>query len=192
LTGQGVYQDRSNPLPIWLGVGGRTIVRSRWRPWSSFNGRIIRETAALPSLIDLYRQTASALTLARSLKVGVHALGMSHLQRRAIDDFFPGYVRAFASLAKERGWRLSPVLPLTRSETPQGALLVGNAEEVVEKIVHYSEALGGISRLSFSDEPASLNPMRSSCEPSKRLDPVVPRCANDSLTNLNLTERAVS
>jgi hypothetical protein len=39
---------------------------------------------------------------------------------------------------------------------PEGALLVGNAEEVVEKIVHYSEALGSISRLSFQMNTASL------------------------------------
>ena len=36
------------------------------------------------------------------------------------------------------------------------ALLVGNAEEVVEKIGRYDEALGGISRISFMMNAASL------------------------------------
>ena len=67
-----------------------------------------------------------------------------------------GYARAFASVAKERGWP-----PVTRAgfeaqRTPEGALLVGNAEEVVEKIVRHSEALGGISRLTFQMNVASL------------------------------------
>ena len=40
--------------------------------------------------------------------------------------------------------------------TPEGALLVGDAEEVVEKIVRHSEALGAISRLTFQMNAASL------------------------------------
>lgn len=60
-----------------------------------------------------------------------------------------------------------------------GALLVGNAEEVIEKVVRYSEALGGISRLSFQMNVASLPHVHSS--QSKRLAPAsLPPCANDS------------
>ena len=39
---------------------------------------------------------------------------------------------------------------------PQGALLVGNPEEVAEKIIRHSKALGGISRITFMMNPASL------------------------------------
>ena len=38
----------------------------------------------------------------------------------------------------------------------EGALLVGNPEEVAEKIVHHSEALGGLSRVTFQMSAASL------------------------------------
>jgi len=37
-----------------------------------------------------------------------------------------------------------------------GALLVGSPDEVVDKIIRHSEALGGISRLSFMMNVASL------------------------------------
>ncbi len=40
--------------------------------------------------------------------------------------------------------------------SPQGALIVGNPEEVVEKIIRHSEALGGISRVTFQMNAASL------------------------------------
>jgi hypothetical protein len=40
---------------------------------------------------------------------------------------------------------------------PDGALLVGNAEEVVEKIGRYDTALGGISRITFMMNAASLS-----------------------------------
>jgi len=37
-----------------------------------------------------------------------------------------------------------------------GALLVGNPEEVPKKILEHSEALGGINRISFQMDVASL------------------------------------
>jgi alkanesulfonate monooxygenase SsuD/methylene tetrahydromethanopterin reductase-like flavin-dependent oxidoreductase (luciferase family) len=91
------------------------------------------------------------------LKVGVHALGyVAATSREAADDFFPGYARAFTDIGKERGWS-----PMTRAQfdaqlKPEGALLVGNADEVVEKIGRYDEALGGISRITFMMNAASL------------------------------------
>jgi alkanesulfonate monooxygenase SsuD/methylene tetrahydromethanopterin reductase-like flavin-dependent oxidoreductase (luciferase family) len=39
---------------------------------------------------------------------------------------------------------------------PQGSLLVGNPDEIVEKIIRHSKALGGISRITFMMNPASL------------------------------------
>jgi alkanesulfonate monooxygenase SsuD/methylene tetrahydromethanopterin reductase-like flavin-dependent oxidoreductase (luciferase family) len=39
---------------------------------------------------------------------------------------------------------------------PRGALIIGDPDEVVEKIVRHSKALGGISRITFMMNPASL------------------------------------
>jgi alkanesulfonate monooxygenase SsuD/methylene tetrahydromethanopterin reductase-like flavin-dependent oxidoreductase (luciferase family) len=39
---------------------------------------------------------------------------------------------------------------------PQGALLIGDPDEVVEKIVRHSKTLGGISRITFMMNAASL------------------------------------
>ena len=39
---------------------------------------------------------------------------------------------------------------------PRGALLVGSPEEVAEKILRHSEALGGITRLTFQLDSAEL------------------------------------
>ena len=59
-------------------------------------------------------------------------------------------------MSKERGWA-----PVTRAgfdaqRGPQGALLIGHPDEVAEKIIRHSEALGGISRISFQMNAASL------------------------------------
>ena len=39
---------------------------------------------------------------------------------------------------------------------PDGALLIGSPDEVVDKILRHAEALGGISRISFQMNVASL------------------------------------
>jgi alkanesulfonate monooxygenase SsuD/methylene tetrahydromethanopterin reductase-like flavin-dependent oxidoreductase (luciferase family) len=39
---------------------------------------------------------------------------------------------------------------------PDGALIVGSPDEVVEKIRHYDTVLGGISRLTFQMDLAAL------------------------------------
>lgn len=109
-------------------------------------------------LVELYRETGLRAGYSLDqLKVGVHALGyVAATSREAADDFYPGYASAFSTVGKERGWP-----PVTRARfdaqlNPEGALLVGSAEEVIAKIDRYDEALGGISRLSFMMNAASL------------------------------------
>jgi hypothetical protein len=59
---------------------------------------------------------------------------------------------------------------------PDGALIVGNHDEVVEKVVRYDEALGGISRISFQMNAASrphAKPMRAIEVVGTRVAPAV-------------------
>jgi len=109
-------------------------------------------------LIDLYRETGKRFGFSPDrLRVGVHALGyVAPTTQQAADEFFPGYARAIASVAKERGWPAVTRADFDAQRAPEGALLVGDAEEIVEKIVRYREVLGGISRLSFQMNAASL------------------------------------
>jgi probable LLM family oxidoreductase len=161
LTGQGVYpRPVQNPLPIWLGVGGtpQSFARAGALGLPLMVAIIGGEPRRFRPLVDLYRETGKRFGYSPDrLRVGVHALGyVAPTTQQAIDDFFPGYVRAFASVAKERGWPAVTRADFDAQRTTEGALLVGNSEEVVEKVVMYDEALGGISRLSFQMNVASL------------------------------------
>ncbi len=161
LTGQGVYpRPVQNPLPIWLGVGGtpQSFARAGALGLPLMVAIIGGETRRFRSLIDLYRETGKRFGHPPDrLRVGVHALGyVAPTTQEASDDFFPGYARAVASVARERRWPAVTRADFDAQLTPEGALLVGDAEEVVEKIVRHSEALGGISRLTFQMNAASL------------------------------------
>ena len=68
---------------------------------------------------------------------------MAETTEQAVEEFFPGYAKSFTEIGKERGWP-----PVTRQHFdmqngPRGALLVGSPEEVAEKVLRHSEALGG-------------------------------------------------
>jgi probable LLM family oxidoreductase len=161
LTGQGVYpRPLQNPLPIWLGVGGtpESFARAGALGLPLMVAIIGGETRHFRPLVDLYREAGRrAGHAAAQLKVGVHALGyVADTSQQAVEDFFPGYAKSFTEIGKERGWP-----PVTRAHFnallgPRGALLVGNPEEVAEKILEQSEALGGISRISFQMDVAAL------------------------------------
>jgi probable LLM family oxidoreductase len=161
LTGQGVYpRPMQNPLPIWLGVGGTpaSFARAGTLGLPLMVAIIGGHTHRFRSLVDLYWEAGRrAGHSADRLKVGVHSLGyVADTTKEAADDFFPGYARAFTDIGKERGWR-----PVTRADFdaqrgPEGALLVGSPDEVAEKMVRHSEALGGVSRFTFQMNAASL------------------------------------
>ncbi len=82
---------------------------------------------------------------------------MADTDEKAAEDFFPGYAREFTRIGRERGW--PPVtrkqFEAVRGET--GALIVSDPKGAVEKIRHYDEVLGGISRLSFQMSVAGLS-----------------------------------
>jgi probable LLM family oxidoreductase len=161
LTGQGVYpRPMQDPLPIWLGVGGTpaSFARAGTLGLPLMVAIIGGHTHRFRSLVDLYWEAGRRAGFSRDqLKVGVHSLGyVAETTQKAADDFFPGYARAFTDIGKERGWR-----PVTRADFDaqrgaQGALLVGSPDEVAEKILRHSEALGGVSRFTFQMNAGSL------------------------------------
>jgi probable LLM family oxidoreductase len=147
-------------LPVWLGVGGtpESFVRAGSLGLPLMVAIIGGETHRFRPLIDLYKEAGKNAGYApEQLKVGLHSLGyVAATKQEAGDDFFPGYAEAFTKIGRERGWA-----PVTRGQYdaqtgPTGALIVGDPNEVAEKIIRHSEALGGISRVTFQMDNAAL------------------------------------
>jgi len=161
LTGQGVYpRPVQNPLPIWLGVGGtpQSFARAGALGLPLMVAIIGGEPRRFRPLIDLYRETGKQHGHAADrLRVGVHMPGyVARTTQEAADDFFPGFARAVTDVGKERGWPAMTRAAFDAQRGPHGALLIGSADEVAEKILRHNETLGGISRLTFQMNAASL------------------------------------
>ena len=89
--------------------------------------------------------------------MGVHSLDyVAESTQEAVDDFFPGYVYTMTEIGKEWGWPKMTRASFDAQRGPQGALLVGNPDEVAEKIIRHGKVLGDISRITFMMNPASL------------------------------------
>ena len=161
LVEQTVYpRPIQNPLPIWVGVGGtpESFVRAGVLGLPLMVAIIGGETHRFAPLVELYRNAGKkAGHDPEKLKVGVHSLGyVAETREQAIKEFFPGYAESFTRIGRERGW---PPVTMSHFESqigPTGALVVGNVEEVAEKVIRHSEALGGLSRFSFQLDVAGL------------------------------------
>lgn len=165
LTGQGIYpRPLQKPLPIWVGVGGtpQSFVRAGVLGLPLMVAIIGGETRHFRPLIDLYREAGRrAGHSPDQLKVGIHSLGyVAETTQEAADDFFPGYARAFTDVGKERGWPAVTRAGFDAQRGSQGALIIGDPNEVVKKIVRHSKVLGGISRITFQMNVASLSQVK--------------------------------
>jgi len=161
LNGEGVFpRPVQNLLPVWLGVGGTpaSFARAGTLGLPLMVAIIGGEHRRFRPLIDLYREAGvRAGHSLEQLKVGVHSLGyVAEDFAAAADDFFPGYAESFNAIGEERGWPLVTRAHFNAQLAPTGALLVGDPETVVEKILQVNESLGGISRVTFQMSVAAL------------------------------------
>jgi probable LLM family oxidoreductase len=186
LQNQAIYpRPYQQKIPIWLGVGGTpsSFARAGTLGLPLMVAVIGGETHRFRPLIDLYREAGKKAGHApEKLKVGLHSLGyVANTKEEAIDQFYPGYAKIFTKIGKERGWP-----PVTRNHFdaqngPTGAFLIGNPEEVAAKILRHSEALGGISRVTFQMDNAELSHqqlMQAIDLIGKRVAPLVKNVSN--------------
>jgi len=154
LTGQAIYpRPLQNPLPIWIGVGGTpaSFARAGVLGLPLMVAIIGGEPRRFRPLIDLYREAGRrAGHSAEKLIVGLHAIGfLGDTTEEAANDFYPGYAHTFTKIGKERGWPPATRAQFEALRGATGALLVGDADTVAEKILYVNEVLGGLSRVTF-------------------------------------------
>ncbi len=161
LENQTVYpRPLQDKLPVWVGVGGTptSFIRAGKLGLPLMVAVIGGETHRFRPLIDLYYEAAEKAGHDKaSLKVGLHSLGfVANSKEEAIEKYYPGYKIWFNQIGKERGW---PPVTMERFEQQigeLGAYVIGGPEEVAEKLIRHSKALGGVSRFTFQIDNAGL------------------------------------
>ncbi|MEO6537409.1 MAG: LLM class flavin-dependent oxidoreductase [Ferruginibacter sp.] len=162
LNNQPVYpRPIQKPLPIWLGVGGtpESFVRAGMLGLPLMVAIIGGETHRFRPLVDLYRQAGlRAGHKPEELIVGMHAFGyVAENSRQAVDEMYEGYKIAMSgSIAKERNFPRVTRPRFDAQAGPLGAFLLGSPQDVAEKIIRHSNALGGLTRVNFQMDTANL------------------------------------
>ena len=150
-----------SPLPVWVGVGGtpQSFLRAGNLGLPLMIAVIGGETHRFKPLIDMYKEAGRrAGHSPDKLKVGLHSLGyVAESHQEAIENYFPGYAKTFTRIGKERGWPPVTLQRFKAQNGPSGALMIGSADEISQKILNHSRALGGISRFTFQMDNAELS-----------------------------------
>jgi probable LLM family oxidoreductase len=162
LHGQGIYpRPLQDKLPIWVGVGGtpQSFARAGTLGLPLMGAIIGGEFRRFRPLVDLYREAGlRAGHAAETLKVGLHAVGfVAETTQAAKDMFFPGWLAMFGAIGRERGWSPPSRAQFDAMAGPHGAYLIGDPDTVAEKMLKASEALGGVSRITFQMSVAALD-----------------------------------
>ena len=143
----GIYpRPIQDPLPIWVAVGGtpQSVVRAGALGLPLTIAIIGGQPARFAPLVELYREAARRAghdETALALAINTHAfVGAS--QRDADSAFAAGYLAMMNKIGRERGWPPSGRAEYEALRSPQGALAVGDPEQVAEKILFEHELFG--------------------------------------------------
>jgi probable LLM family oxidoreductase len=130
-----------DPLPVWIAVGGtpQSVVRAGTLGLPLAIAIIGGEPARFAPLVELYREAArQAGHEPPPLAINTHG----YVGADDATAFAPHYMAMMSRIGRERGWP-----PMTREQyaglrSPQGALAVGEPEQVAEKLLYEHELFG--------------------------------------------------
>ncbi|QNG20815.1 LLM class flavin-dependent oxidoreductase [Rhodococcus triatomae] len=144
LAGQSVYPDPGRKLPVWVAVGGNphSVVRAGALGLPMALAIIGGQPARFAPLADLHRR-AIAEAGHEPQPLAVHAHGfVGATEEEAVEQFYPSYAQAMTALGRERGWTPMSRGAFDQLRGPEGSLVLGNPEQVAEKIVGMRDGLG--------------------------------------------------
>jgi len=138
-----VYPRLSQPMPVWVGVGGspESVVRVARHDVQLMLAVIGGDPLRFKPYVDLYHRAVAQMG-GTAHPIGIHSPGfVAATDEAAREALWPHYQASFGRIGRERGWP-----PVTKdrfiAECAHGALFVGSPETVARKIVRAVRGLG--------------------------------------------------
>ena len=143
LTNQPVYPPLSQPMTVWVGVGGspESVVRVVRQDLQLMLAIIGGDPRRFAPYVDLYQRACAQMN--RPVRpIGIHSPGfVAATDEEAREALWPHYADMFGRIGRERGWP-----PSTKDryldEVAHGSLYVGSPETVARKIAGAVRDLG--------------------------------------------------
>lgn len=147
VKGLGVYpRPLQDPLPVWIAVGGTpgSVIRAGKLGLPIAFAIIGGDPRQFAPLVQLYLDTGEAAGFTRDqLKVSInsHAF-VADTSQAAADTYYGPYAYVMSKIGQERGWPPMNRAQFERMRAPEGSLLVGDPQEVIDKILYEHELFG--------------------------------------------------
>ncbi|QEC44359.1 LLM class flavin-dependent oxidoreductase [Pseudobacter ginsenosidimutans] len=143
----GIYpRPFQQELPVWVAVGGtpQSVIRAAKYGLPLALAIIGGSPDHFVPLVKLYKEEyAKAGHDPAKMQIGVHSHGyIADSSDQAALEFYPPYQHVMTQLGKERGWPPMSPQQYQALRSKKGALLVGDPNEVTDKILHYHELFG--------------------------------------------------
>lgn len=142
-----LYPRPERKLPISIAVGGtpESVLRAAKLGLPIVFAIIGGNPAQFKPLIDFYKeQYIESGHNPKDMKVGIHShTFLTDSDDELINDYFPRYAHSMNKIGRERGWRGSFTTESFRQGMgPHGALFMGDADTVAEKLINTIDMLG--------------------------------------------------
>jgi alkanesulfonate monooxygenase SsuD/methylene tetrahydromethanopterin reductase-like flavin-dependent oxidoreductase (luciferase family) len=143
----GVYpRPYQNKLPVWVAVGGtpESVVRAAEyglpMALAIIGGQPARFAPYAQLYRDVYQKAGHDLN---QVQLGINShVYIADTSQQAHDEFYPPYAEVMGRIGRERGWPGLNRQQFDASTGPQGALLVGSPQQVIDKILYEHELFG--------------------------------------------------
>lgn len=143
ITAQRIYPRITEPLPVWVGVGGspESVVRAARYGLPLMLAIIGGSPLRFRAYVDIYHRALEQFGHS-SRAIGVHSPGyVAETDAQAREELYPAWREMRNRIGAERGWP-----PSTRAEfdrdVEEGALYVGSPATVARRIADTVSALG--------------------------------------------------
>jgi probable LLM family oxidoreductase len=140
-----------NDLDIWVAVGGtpESVLRAGRLGLPVIFAIIGGNPAHFKALFDYYRKVYTHFGHNPDiLEVGVHMHSFfGENSQQTADEYYPIYAAQMNRIGRQRGWPPYQKQQFELGRTPHGHLIIGDANEAIDKILHMQE-LFGLTRFS--------------------------------------------
>ena len=137
---------QDNGLDIWIAVGGtpESVIRAAVLGLPLMIAIIGGQPKQFLPLVNLYKEEYKKNGHdPAAMKIGVHAHSFLAADgQSAADTYFPVYADQMTKIGKERGWSSYSRAQFDMGRSPEGALFIGDAAAVTDKILYLQEMFG--------------------------------------------------
>ena len=141
----------NNELDIWVAVGGtpESVLRAGRLGLPVIFAIIGGNPAQFQPLFDYYRRAYEHFGhKPENLRVGVHMHSFfGENSREVADAYYPVYAAQMNRIGRQRGWPAYQPQQFQQGMSPSGHLVIGDANEAIDKILKMQE-LFGLTRFS--------------------------------------------